>query len=140
MLPILYAVLMAIIPGYAIIRDGWAERSVALILPVGGIPTSLAAAPLPATFRPIGNRTVAVAFSALVLPLAFALSSRRFWRLWVAAMRRVAIPGHPMPPTSRATAIVYANAMTSWRWPMLFLIGRATYRHRRRLTGITSPS
>lgn len=140
MFPILYAALMAIILGYAIIKGGWAERSVALILLIGSILTPLVAAPFPRTFQQIEIGIFAIDICALILFLAVALSSRRYWPLWVVALHGVAMLGHLMPLTSRVISIVYANAIMWWSWPMLFLIGWATYRHRRRLTGVSSPS
>jgi len=120
---LLYTVLMWIICTFAIFRGRPAERLVALALLIGSILTPLVSSGL---FRHVETRIVIVDILVFVVFFTAGLFSQRYWTLWVTAIQGVGMLGHLLPLMPLSSPWVYANAISLWAWPILFLLARAT--------------
>lgn len=119
---------------YALLRGGAPERLVAATFLVGDLLS--AAAVLNHSGRYVGEEYGLFATDVLILVVlvAVALLSTRWWPLFVAALQLNGVLVHLVHLTApRTLPGAYLNASALWAYPMLFILAIATWRHRRRL-------
>ena len=112
---------------------GWPERAGAAIMAVAAILTIVAG-----TFKPNWSEPQTGIFIVDLLMLAalvnLALSSDRYWPLWVTSFHLIAVTIHLATAVDRSVgALAYANAAEFWAYPMLATLAYGTWNHRRRL-------
>ena len=119
---------------YAIWRGGGPEK-------IGGWIFLVAALLSLAVEHPENARWTSVEIGMLVVDTAvfvaffiMAIVANRFWPLWMSAMQGVQVFSHFAIATN-ASVIPWAywNAQTLWSYPMLVLLGAATWKHTQRI-------
>jgi hypothetical protein len=120
--------------GYALWRGGVPERIGAGVFIAGMLFSRLSASSARPSFTSVEAGILIVDAAMLAAFLVLALTSRRFWPLWMTAFQLVQVAGHVArfanPDMMRW---VYAIAQGIWSYPMLALLAGATWRHQRRL-------
>ena len=120
----LYAVLMWIICIYAIRRGGWPERSVAWIIAIGSVLTATVAG----NYDRLEINILIIDIIVFLALFAIGLFSDRYWTLWIASLQGVSLLGHLLPLMPNWNRYVYDDAIALWSWPMLLILGLATWR------------
>jgi len=129
----LFSVILVLVCGYALIRGGAPERIAALILFLGSAISPLVASAWPTRFQHVEHGMLLIDLIAFGLFFVLALTTRRFWPLWMTAMQGVSLISHLAILAPDVIPRVYGNAVTLSIYPMLALLAVATWRHRRRL-------
>jgi hypothetical protein len=120
----LYAVLMWTICIYAIRRGGWPERSVGSIIAIGG----LLSATVAGDYRALETGILFIDVIMFLALFAIGLLSDKYWTLWIAALQGVSLLGHLLPLMPLWNRTVYNDAIALWSWPMLLILGLATWK------------
>ena len=124
---------LAGVTAYALLRGGGPERVVALVLLAGILATWLAASAPPVRFNDIEVGVLIVDGIVFVALLAVAMRAERYWPLWMTALQGVAIAGHGAKAVNpHVIPWAYAVMMAFWGYPIVALLGIATWRHQRR--------
>lgn len=117
--------------GYALWRGHNDERIVALTCLLATIATHVAVPPIDLRYSPIEPELVAIDIAVLGAFLWVALTSQRFWPLWVAGLQLVNSIAHSIRladidllPRS------YAAAASLWSYPILAILAIGTWRGR----------
>jgi len=120
--------------GYACARGGPPERMVAVLFLGGALASMALGPPKSGAFNTLEPGIVGVDTCMFLLLCCLALYSSRFWPLAMAGLQGAEVLGHlarlvehPVLPHA------YFALTVMWSFPMLALLGLATWRHRRRL-------
>jgi hypothetical protein len=120
--------------GYAYARGGQPERVVATLFILGALASLMFAPPKDRPFEAVEIGIMTVDSAMFLVLFALAMSSSRFWPLTMASLQGAEVVAHIarlsmsgiVPPT-------YFMVTVMWSFPMLLLLGVATWRHRWRL-------
>jgi hypothetical protein len=123
----LYAALMWIICGYAAWRGGWPERSVAWIIVLGSVLSAMVSG----DFTGVEQGILIIDILMFLGFFVIGLFSERYWTLWIAALQGVSLLGHLLPLMPLWNPYVYNDAIALWAWPMLAILGLATWKRPR---------
>lgn len=129
----IFAMLMWAVCLYAIIRGGRSERFAGWVFLLSVEISVFVLKPISRRWDGLETAVFLVDVIDLVLFVALALRSSRFWPLGLAALQLCEVLSHLMllalPGLGR---LMYYNAVQLWNWPILVLIGIATWRYDRR--------
>lgn len=140
--PVLFFSLLFSICLYALWRGGRDERSVACLCLVGTFATLLAISPLSVRYEGVERGLALVDLGVLAGFVTVALTSQRFWPLWVAGFQLTTAFGHGLKMLdSHLLPQAYGAALQFWAYPILIVLAVGTWRRSRRLraTGTTAP-
>lgn len=130
----LYYALLLVVLAYAVARGGRDERVGVGILLVGSVLTHVAFSPMAGRFSEVEVSVLAVDLAVLAAFGALALTSDRYWPLWIAAFQLIGVLAHVAKlaePEMFRTG--YAFILAVWSYPMLGLIAWGTHnQHRQR--------
>ena len=115
---------------YGLIRGGKSERAIAAVCLGAAVLTGLAVSPFAVRFRSVELHVFYIDVAAFLAFFAVALVSTKFWPMWVAAMQGVSLLSHLAPLLPTVIPWTYGNAIALWSYPILILVGVATFRHR----------
>jgi hypothetical protein len=119
---------------YAFWSGGAPERLAAGSCIAAFVATILSAHPATTRFRHFEPGIFGADLGLLLVFVAIAIFSRRYWPIWLAACQLLAVGGHLFPLISaNAVLNAYATAQAMWSWPIVIGLAVATYRHRTRL-------
>jgi hypothetical protein len=113
-------------------RGGGPERIGALNMAIGSVLTVLVNSPLSTRYSSIEVRIFLVDVAVLLVFLALALRSDRYWPLWTTAMQLLVVLAHLArlaDPTMLRNG--YGAVMAMWSYPQLIIISAAAWQHRR---------
>lgn len=130
----LFILLQIVACGYSVVRGGAPERITAVSFVVAAFLTRVAS-----TFDPSYQNIVTgvVVVDALLLAwlLGLSLTSARFWPMPMASMQCCGLLGHFAKLLGGdILPRAYFATVSLWGFPMMILLGVATWRHRRRLS------
>lgn len=99
----------------------------------------------PLLLRPVLHRYTAVEVGALLVDVVtfcgftfIALSSSRFWPLWIAGLQLTTLLGHMMKQLDlELLPRAYGVAAIFWSYPILLVLAAATWRAQRRRTSLS---
>jgi len=119
---------------YALWRGGRDERMVAATCLVGTLATMMAISPRPVRYAGFEQGLALVDLGVLAAFITVALTSRRFWPLWVAGFQLTTTLGHGFKAfESDLVPHAYGAALQFWSYPILLILAAGTWRaHRRR--------
>lgn len=137
---ILFSVLLVLACGYALMRGGAPERIAAAILFLGSVLSPLVASAWLTRFQHVEHGMLMVDLIVFALFFILALTTRRFWPLWMTAMQGVNLVSHLSILAPDVIPRVYGNAVTLSIYPMLLVLVVATWRHQRRLAAYGADS
>ena len=118
---------------------GWPERAGAAIMAVAAILTIVAG-----TFKPNWSEPQTGIFIVDLLMLAalvnLALSSDRYWPLWVTSFHLIAVTIHVAIYVDRSVAaMAYANALDFWGYPEMAMVAAGTWNYQQRQRKASPP-
>jgi hypothetical protein len=133
--PVLFLSLLFSICLYALWRGGRDERLVALLCLLGTFATLLAVSPLSERYEGVENGLALVDLGVLAGFVTVALTSQRFWPLWVAGLQLTTAFGHGLKAIdSHLLPQAYGAALQFWAYPILIILAAGTWRRQRRLS------
>jgi hypothetical protein len=122
------------VSAYGISRGGGPERAVALLLLAAAAGTLLAQSAPPVRFNDVEIGVLAVDAALFLGLLAVAMRAERYWPLWMTALQGVALAGHGAKAVNpHVIPWAYAVLLAFWGYPMVALLGIATWRHQHRV-------
>lgn len=128
---IFWAILLAIWL-YAWFRGGSEERSAATACVLATITTVLVIPPVAERYSKPDLILLIIDIAMLIAFTAIALSSRRFWPLWIAGLQLTMTMSHLMKAIDPdLIPRAYAAASVLWSYPILLIILVGTWRTRR---------
>ena len=132
--PLIFSALLFPICLYALWRGGRDERLVASLCLAGTLATMLAVSPLAIRYRGVEGGLALVDLAVLAGFVTVALTSQRFWPLWVAGFQLTTAFGHGLKAIdSNLLPQAYGAALQFWAYPILIILAVGTWRRQRRL-------
>lgn len=134
MLRIAFYYLLVLLVVVAAFRRGDRETRIAAVV---SLVASLLSTALINFSTTIAESVALIDISVLAIFLTMALTSRRFWPLWVAGLQLTTVLGHGLRLLQpHMVNIAYAAAMRFWAYPILLILIAAAWRSERyRLMG-----
>ena len=130
---LLYWAYLLLIFGYAFWRGSRPERMAAAACLLATITTVVVIPPVSLRYSSPDLTLLAIDLAMLAAFTAIALTSDRFWPLWVAGLQLTMTMSHLMKAiNSDLIPRVYAAASIFWSYPILLLILIGTWRAHRR--------
>jgi hypothetical protein len=130
---ILYNALLFGACGYAWYRGRTDARIAAAVIFIGSFVTYALRSRWAASYSSLEGGIFAVDVLALVGFVYVAMSSDRFWPLWVSGLQLTTTMGHVMKAIqSDLLPLAYAAALRFWGYPILIIIAVGTWRSHRR--------
>jgi hypothetical protein len=128
-----WAILLSIC-GFAWWRGGREERIAATACVLATVTTVLVIPPIAVRYSQPNLVLLAIDVAMLAAFTGIALTSRRFWPLWVAALQLIMTTSHLMRAIdSDLVPRAYAAASILWSYPILLIILVGTVRTRRKI-------
>lgn len=119
--------------GYAFWRGRGDERVAAAVCLSASLLTHFIVAPKFGGFYSLEAGVLAVDAAAFAAFVSVALSSSRFWPLWVAGLQLTTLLAHAFRMVSAdLIPVAYAAAGRFWSYPILIILVVGTWRHHRR--------
>ena len=131
---IIFNLILLVSCGYALRKGGPPEWIGAAIFIVAALLTALLVSPMALRFHRVEHGLLAVDVAVLAGFFILSLISERYWPLWMTSLQIIEVGTH----LTRLIAPhliprAYSEAVTFWGYPMLILLGIATWRHQNRL-------
>ncbi len=132
---VFFTLLLAVSTGYSLWRGDRDSRRAALICLVATAFSRFLAEPVLHRFASLEMGVLAVDLATLTGFILIALSSSRFWPLWLAGLQLTAVVGHALKAVEWSLLPrAYGAALVFWSYPILLLLMIGAWRaHRRRL-------
>jgi hypothetical protein len=132
--PLIFSALLFPICLYALWRGGRDERLVASLCLAGTLATMLAVSPLAIRYRGVEGGLALVDLGVLAGFVTVALTSQRFWPLWVAGFQLTTAFGHGLKAIdANLLPQAYGAALQFWAYPILIILAVGTWRRQRRM-------
>lgn len=131
---IIYHALLLGACGYALIRGKTDARIVALVFLVGNFATTALRSHVAGTYSSVETSILVIDVLAFVGFTYVALTSDRFWPLWVSGLQLTTSLGHLLKAfQADLLPLAYAAALRFWSYPILIVLLVGTWRGHRRL-------
>ena len=120
--------------GYALLRGTRDPRIVALVCIVANFATLAVKGPVATSYSSVETGVLTVDILTLAAFTFVALTSDRFWPLWVSGLQLTTSMGHALKGIeSNLLPLAYAAALRFWSYPILIILVVGVWRHQRRL-------
>ena len=130
---LVFAILWLAACGYAIVRGGTPERITAAAFLVAA-PLTSATVHWAALYQAVELGVFGIDSALLLVIVGVAMASTRFWPMLMASLQGSEVLGHVAKLVAPDTVpAAYYVVVAFWAFPMVVLLGWATWRHRRRL-------
>jgi hypothetical protein len=137
--PLLFSAMLFPICLYALWRGGRDERLVASLCLIGTLGTVIAVSPMSMRYKGVEHGMALVDLAVLAGFVTVALTSQRFWPLWVAGFQLTTALGHGLKAIdSNLLPVAYGAALQVWAYPILIVLAVGTWRRQRRLRAARS--
>lgn len=140
---ILFDLLLFGVCGYALLRGTRDARIVALVCVAANFASAMVKGPVIQSYSSIETGVFAVDLMTLAAFTFVALTTDRFWPLWVSGLQLTTSMGHILKGLDVGLVpLAYAAALRFWSYPILIILALGTWRHqrRRRRTGLPAAS
>ena len=129
---LLYLALLVAVTFYAFTFGERDARVIALACVVGTASTALVLSPLTGRYASIETGVAAIDCLLLVIFVAVALQSPRFWPLWISGLQLTTTLAHLIKTFDPDLVdIAYAAAMRFWSYPIVLIVAIGVFRTRR---------
>ena len=129
----IYLTLLAGCCGYALWRGDRDARIAAVVCIVATAATVVMLTPGTARYQMVESGAMIVDLVTLGAFVSLALTSKRFWPLWIAGLQLTASTAHALRMADASLApLAYAIAERFWSYPILVIIAIGTFRAQRR--------
>lgn len=129
MAPKFFFLLLLIVTAYAFWRGSRDERIVATLCILGAGASALVLKPMGSRWQSVETGTLLIDLGVFAGFLFVALSSRRFWPLWVAGLQLTTTLGHVLKGLNPdLLPHAYGAALQFWSYPILLILAVGTWR------------
>ena len=129
----LYHALLFVACGYALLRGKTDSRIVAIVFLVGNFATAAVRSSMGSGYSSVEAGILTIDILALLGFTYVALTSDRFWPLWVSGLQLTTSMGHLMKAfEADLMPLAYAAALRFWSYPILIILIVGTWRSSRR--------
>lgn len=123
--------------GYALWRGRSDERTVASVCLLATVATRFAVSPLQDRYTSVETGLMIIDLLVLLAFVWIALTSQRFWPLWVAGLQLTNSISHLMKLADiQLLPRAYGAAAAMWSYPILLILAVGTWRSHRRSIAI----
>jgi hypothetical protein len=130
---ILFDLLLFGVCGYALLKGGKDARIVAAVCIAANFASAAVKAPVATSYSSFETGVFAVDLLTLMAFGFVALTSDRFWPLWVSGLQLTTSMGHLIKAAAGDLgSIAYAAALRFWSYPILIILAVAVWRSQRR--------
>jgi hypothetical protein len=129
--------------GYALLKGTRDARIVALVCIVANFATFAFRGPSLTGYASVEMLVMAIDLGTLAAFTFVALTSDRFWPLWISGLQLTTSMGHLLKGLqSDLLPFAYAAALRFWSYPILLILAIAVWRQQRRIhqVGATTPA
>ena len=138
---ILFDLLLFGVCGYALLRGTRDARIVALVCIAANFASAMVKGPVIQSYSSIETGVFAVDLMTLAAFTFVALTTDRFWPLWVSGLQLTTSMGHVLKGLDVGLVpLAYAAALRFWSYPILIILALGTWRHQRRKRGAAVPA
>lgn len=131
---ILFDLLLFGVCGYALLRGTRDARIVALVCIAANFASAMVKGPVIQSYSSIETGVFAVDLMTLAAFTFVALTTDRFWPLWVSGLQLTTSMGHILKGLDVGLVpLAYAAALRFWSYPILIILALGTWRHQRRV-------
>jgi hypothetical protein len=132
----IFLTLLVLSCGYGLWRGDRDVRIVAAACVLATLATHFAVAPLRERYASVEEGLMLIDGLMLLVFVAVALRSNRFWPLWVAGLQLTTSVAHLLKGLHlELLPKAYGAALAFWSYPILLILVIGTYRHQRRMAG-----
>jgi hypothetical protein len=132
--------LLFLICGYAIWRGNRDERLAGIACITASVVTKFVISPIGNRYNDIETGLLLVDLAMLAIFIFIALKTDRFWPLWVAGLQLTMTMAHLLKAIELdLLPKAYAAAAIFWSYPILLILGIATWRGTRRARPVPAP-
>lgn len=119
--------------GYAFFKGSRDARIVAIVCIVASFATWALTRPVATSYSSVETGVLIVDLLTLVAFTFVALTSDRFWPLWISGLQMTTSLGHLLKEIqSDLLPLAYATALRFWSYPILIILTVAVWRSQRR--------
>ena len=119
--------------GYALLKGKSDARIVAVVCIIAAFASSTLKAPVDASYSSVEWGVVAVDIVTFGAFTFVALTSDRFWPLWISGLQLTTSLGHLFKAVEgNLLPLAYAAALRFWSYPILIILAVAVWRSQRR--------
>ncbi|MES2136400.1 MAG: hypothetical protein V4502_04990 [Pseudomonadota bacterium] len=130
---ILFDLLLFGVSGYALLRGTRDARIVAIVCIAANFASAALKGPVMQSYSSMETGVLAVDVATLIAFTFVALTTDRFWPLWVSGLQLTTSIGHVFKGLDVSLVpIAYAAALRFWSYPILIILAVGTWRHQRR--------
>jgi hypothetical protein len=135
-----YWAVLLLICGYAFWRGRSDERIAAATCLIATFVQLFVVSPAIRRYSGVEVGVLLVDLCVLLIFVAIALQSQRFWPLWIAGLQLTTVFGHILKAIQLSLLpYAYAGALRFWSYPILLIVAIGTWRtHHRSLAGARS--
>jgi len=120
--------------GYALLRGTRDARIIALVCVAADFATLAVKGPSSTSYASVETGVMIVDILTFAAFTFVALTSDRFWPLWVSGLQLTTSMGHVLKGIETSLLpIAYAAALRFWRYPILIILTVAVWRHQQRV-------
>ena len=120
--------------GYALVKGTRDARIVAIVCIIANFASLAARGPATTSYSSVQTGVMVVDLATLAAFTAVALTSDRFWPLWISGLQLTTSMGHLMKGIhSDLLPLAYAAALRFWSYPILLILAIVVWRHHQRL-------
>ena len=126
-----YLALLLAVTIYALVRGDRDARITALACVGATAATAIVLSPLVGRYASVETGVATIDVAVLIVFLAVALQSTRFWPLWISGLQLTTTLAHVIKVVEPDLLnVAYATAMRFWSYPILLILAVGTYRTR----------
>ena len=127
--------------GYALAKGSRDARIVAVVCLAANFASFAARGPALTSYSSVQTGVMLVDVVTFAAFTFVALTSERFWPLWISGLQLTTSMGHLMKGMhSDLLPLAYAAALRFWSYPILLILAVAVWRHRQRLSTGSHPT
>jgi hypothetical protein len=120
--------------GYALLRGTRDARIIALVCVAADFATLAVKGPSATSYASVETGVMIVDILTFAAFTFVALTSDRFWPLWVSGLQLTTSMGHVLKGIETSLLpIAYAAALRFWSYPILIILTVAVWRHQQRV-------
>jgi len=133
---VIFNLLLFGICGYALLKGRTDARIVAIVCIIASFASSTLKGPIVGSYTSLETGVFVIDILVFIAFTAVALTSDRFWPLWISGLQLTTSLGHVLKAIeTNLVPIAYAAALRFWSYPILIILAVGVWRGQRRSHG-----
>lgn len=138
---LIFLALLLAVTAYALMRGDRDARITALACIGATVGTMIVLSPLIVRYASVETGVAAIDVAVLIVFVAVAVQSTRFWPLWISGLQLTTTLAHVIKIIEpELLNVAYAAAMRFWSYPILLILAVGTYRTRYKTKAAATPA